>query len=244
MNKDNSYANILGIPISAKNRQEVNTYISNALSLKRNTVIFTPNAEILYRASRSHPLSELLLKADLLLADGAGVVAASHLLKAPLPCRITGIDTAEFILWEASKNGLSVYLLGGRESVAERAAKALMKKYPKLRICGYHHGYFKSSDDMIRHISDASPDILFVCLGFPAQERFIIENAHNLPSLRLSIGLGGSLDVWSGDTCRAPMAMQKVGLEWLYRLCSDPKRIKRLPYLIGFSARVIKEKFK
>ena len=241
MNTASHNVDILGIPISKLNRQDTNTYISNSLSVCGNTVIFTPNAEILYKALRTPAMADILLKADLLLADGTGVVAASRLLKDPLPCRITGIDTAEFILSEAARQGLSVFLLGGRQGVAECAAKTLVTKYQGLRICGYHHGYFKNSDDVIHRISAASPDILFVCLGFPAQERFIIENAHKIPSLRLSIGLGGSLDVWSGNVRRAPKIMQSTGLEWLFRLCSDPKRIKRLPYLSGFCAEVIKE---
>lgn len=240
MDRKNDKSYILGIPFSKRDRLGAYTYISNALSEGRSIKIFTPNAEILYKTARSPRLAALLKKADLLLPDGSGVVAASRLLGDPLPCRITGIDTAEYILSVAEKQGLSVYLLGGKEGIAARAAASLTERFPRLQICGHHHGYFTYEEELVEKISAARPHILFVCMGFPAQEKFIVENAHKIPTLHLSMGLGGSLDVWSGDVRRAPKIVQKAGAEWLYRVIIEPRRIRRLPYLGAFAIAVLK----
>lgn len=242
----NSDVDIFGLLFLRKGKKATYKLISKALDGKGAIKIFTPNAEILYRAKTSPHLRAMLNEADLLLPDGVGIIAASRILKKPLPCRITGIDTSEFILSEAEKKGLSVYLLGGNQGVALMAAESIKARFPKLIISGAHHGYFTLEEEknkLISHISAQKPHILFVCLGFPAQERFIVENAYKIPSLRLSIGLGGSLDVWSGRVRRAPSVMQKAGLEWLYRIVSQPRRITRLPYLLGFCSAVLKEKW-
>lgn len=228
---------ISGVDFPKMNRQQALSYISEALNGRKAIKIFTPNSEILYKASQEPNLISLLSEADLLLPDGIGVIFASHILQDPLPCRITGIDTAEYILSEAERMALSVYLLGGMSGVAEKAAHELTKKHPRLRIVGAHHGYFRSQEEkrqVVGKIQAASPQILFVCLGFPTQERFISDTLSKLPSVRLAMGLGGCLDVWSGSIRRAPKIIQRVGLEWLYRILSAPKRIKRLPYLLLF----------
>lgn len=247
MSENFSKTYIFGLPFPMADKSALHAYLSKVLSGDKAVKIFTPNAEILYKASRSPSLSELLRSADLLLPDGIGVVAASRLLGDPLPCRITGIDTAEFILKKAEQLGLSIYLLGGKEGVAYRAALKLKSRFPRLLISGAHHGYFsseKEKSDVIAHIMEKKPQILFICLGFPDQEKFIVESSNKIPSLRLSIGLGGSLDVWSGDKNRAPKTVQRLGLEWLYRILSEPRRLSRLPYLLGFAAAVIGEKIK
>ena len=236
---------ILGIKFHKRNKEQVYEYISRALDENTPLRIFTPNPEIVYRATKEPELRSLLSKADLLLPDGIGVVVASRLLGEPLPCRITGIDTAEFILSEAEDRGLSVYLLGGAEGVALQAADRLRASFPRLLISGTHHGYFASNEESAAVISDISekrPDLLFVCLGFPAQERFILETTPEFPSVRLSVGLGGCFDVWSGNKKRAPRVMQVLGLEWLFRIASEPRRLLRVPYILGFSLAVFKQK--
>jgi N-acetylglucosaminyldiphosphoundecaprenol N-acetyl-beta-D-mannosaminyltransferase len=103
-------------------------------------------------------------------------------------------------------------------------------RYPTLQICGVHHGYFDKSGaenaEVIKKIRTAAPDILFVCFGFPAQEKWITDNLSSLPSVKLALGLGGSLDVWSGNIRRAPLLVQKAGLEWLWRTVLEPKRAR------------------
>ena len=244
MKEDRDTVNILGVEITRKGREDVHSLLRDALERRENLKLFTPNAEILYRASKDPELVSLLNQGDLLIPDGIGVTLASRLYREPIRERITGIDTAEFILSVAAERGMSVYLLGGADGVAEKAAKMLREKLPTLNVCGTHHGYFEKSgtesEEVAARISVARPDILFVCLGFPFQERFIAENTQGLPFLRLSAGLGGSLDVWSGKVSRAPRIMRKAGLEWLFRNLAEPIRFRRFPSLLGFALKALR----
>lgn len=193
------------------------------------SLIFTPNTAMLAQSIRDSKTAALLRCADLLLPDGIGVIAISRLLGSPLPTRIAGIDMAEYILALAAKKGLRVFLLGGKPGVAERAATKLKRKYPKLKICGTHHGYFGSHREerhcLLAQLHEARPQILFACLGFPKQEAWLLKNRQFLSDLRLGMGLGGSLDVWSGDKKRAPTLLGAMGLEWLWRALREPRRL-------------------
>ena len=205
------------------------------------TAVFTPNSEIMYRASRSKELCELLDSADLLFPDGIGSYIGMKLLKIPYDKRTSGIDLAEIILRECATCGHKVFLLGGKDGISARASKNLQSKYKGLIVCGNHHGYFENDKDVISKINSSGADILFVCLGFPKQEEWIRKNLKLLPSVKLAIGLGGSLDVWSGKVKRAPSIVSNVGLEWLWRILKDPKRLKRAGYLVNFFILLLKE---
>ncbi|MBO5883745.1 MAG: WecB/TagA/CpsF family glycosyltransferase [Clostridia bacterium] len=209
-------------------------------------VIFTPNSLILLRASKSAPDRRILNSADLLLPDGAGVIIASRFLGYPINKRRTGIDTAEELLAFAEKNSLSVFLLGGKKGVASPAAKNLKQRFPGLQIAGTHHGYFnkngQENQKVIDMINRVSPDILFVCFGYPMQERWIYENKDKLHSVKLLMGLGGSLDVWSGRIKRAPIQIQKMNFEWLWRMLQEPRRIKDVALLSIFFIKVAEQK--
>ena len=211
------------------------------------TAVFTPNSEMIYRSAKSKDLFNLLDSADILLPDGIGSYLGMKLLGNPSFERTTGIDLAERIMETAKSNGYKVFLLGAKDTVAFKAAKKLKSKYKGLNICGYHHGYFDKSGqenkEVIKRINSSCADILFVCLGFPEQEKWIANNLSSLSTVKLAIGLGGSLDVWSGDIKRAPRFVSKSGLEWLWRLCLDLKRLKRTGFLVGFALLVLKESF-
>lgn len=241
MENGENICHILGVKLNIHTKDSAWEQIKDILSERKNARIFTPNAEIIYKASKSQEQTRLLNSATLRLPDGAGVIMASRLTRRPLPERLTGIDTAERILQYAAERGLSVYLLGGKMGVAELAKKGLEERIPGLNICGTHHGYFdpygKENRAIIDELQVLRPDILFVCLGFPKQEEWISKNTPRLPFLRLSMGLGGSLDVWSGEVKRAPDVFQKLGLEWLWRAVCDPHRIFRLPCLAAFFAK-------
>lgn len=234
MGRTNTDKNILGVRVCALTREKTLKLIERRLLSGKRTAIFTPNLEILSSASRDRSLLSLLNSSDISVPDGIGIYLASLVGGSRLPERSTGIDTAEQILRIAEKQNLHVFLLGGKKGVAKKAALALKKRYPRLTVCGTHHGYFdknkscKENISVIRSINTAKADILFVCLGFPLQERWIVENLPSLPSLRLAMGLGGSLDVWSGNIRRAPSWVQSIGLEWLWRAFREPKRAKRL----------------
>ena len=238
---------ILGIPFLPMTRREAHAKLAR-LALGRHTSrVFTPNPEILLHASEDEAFATLLRSADLLLPDGVGVLLGARLLGTPLPERLSGIDSAEFLLSFAAKHSLRVFLLGGRKGVAEDAARALSARFLGLRIVGTHHGYFEkataSSENrsLLSLLQKAEPELLFVCFGAPMQEIWISENADKIPSLRLCMGLGGALDVWSGRIRRAPKSMQRCGLEWLWRTLSDPKRLPRLQSIPRFLWKIVQD---
>ena len=200
-------------------------------------VVFTPNAVMLERARKDTELSALLNRASLSLPDGAGVLWASKKMGTPLQERVTGIDFGSEILERAERSGLRVFLLGGAENVAERASENLRKKHPRLCICGTTWGYFHKTGEenarVISYIRACRPDVLFVCMGFPVQERWVMENLHYLTDIRVIACLGGSLDVWAGDLRRAPEWMSRTGMEWLWRMLRQPKRFAKLPKIVS-----------
>jgi len=126
--------------------------------------------------------------------------------------------------------------------VARRAAYEMKKKMPRLKICGAHHGYFaeRERENVVSRINATDARVLFVCLGFPRQERFALENAETLRGVTLIACLGGSLDVWSGETRRAPLLIRRIHLEWLWRVLLDPKRAKRLACSVAFLIEALK----
>ena len=208
------------------------------LSVGEPCVVFTPNALMMERARKDAELAHLLNRASLSLPDGKGVLIAAQKMGTPLCERVAGIDFGAELLARAERAGLRVFLLGGGEGVAERAAQNLQQKYPRLCICGTTWGYFERTGEenarVISYIRACRPDILFVCMGFPVQERWVMENLHYLTDIRTIACLGGSLDVWSGDIRRAPLWMSRMGLEWLWRMLRQPSRFANLPEILSF----------
>ncbi len=192
--------------------------------------VFTPNATIAAAARKSSALTALLQQADLLLPDGYGVLLAAKYAGTALRSRLPGIDAAQGVLHLCAKNNIPVYLLGSAPGVAERAAANWKQRLPSLPVAGTHHGYFSSAenDTLIESIRASGAQVVLVCLGFPAQERWILDNAPRLPRVKLLMGLGGSFDVWAGQVRRAPRLWQRLGLEWLWRCARAPHRLRTL----------------
>lgn len=201
----------------------------------------TPNAEIVYEAMHDQAFCELLNGAALVLPDGAGTVLGAKLLGTPLQEKVAGIDFAANLLGVLEAQGKSLYLLGSKPGIGEKAAEKMLEKHPKLRICGIADGYFKEEAPVIEKINQAKPDVLFVCLGAPKQEKFMKAHQEEL-DVRLMIGLGGSLDGFAGTVKRAPKWMIRLQLEWLYRLIKEPKRIGRMMRLPKFVLAVFKKR--
>ncbi len=193
-------------------------------------LVVTPNPEIVQRAKRDPEFARILAGAHLVIPDGIGVVYAARILGRPLKGRVPGIDFAAALLGRAAGMGKRLYLLGAAPGVAEQAAVNLQAAYPGLVVCGAHDGYFQEDGPVAGAIRAARADIVFVCLGFPKQEKWIDANGE-AAGARLYIGLGGSLDVFAGKVERAPASFQKLGLEWLYRLIRQPSRIGRMSKL-------------
>ena len=190
----------------------------------------TPNPEFLQQAKKNEKFRAVLNGADLVLADGIGVVKAASILGRPLKGRVPGIDFAAGLLGRMARSGERLFLLGAKPGIAETAAANLQKQYPGLMVCGTHDGYFQDPRPVIRAIQDAHADVVFVCLGAPKQELWMAEYGPSTGA-RLMVGLGGALDVFAGAVERAPEKWQKMGMEWLYRLLKEPKRIGRMAKL-------------
>jgi len=189
--------------------------------------VVTPNPEIVQLARKDEQFRTVVNNAALVLPDGIGIIYGAKILGRPLPARVPGIDFASALMKELSEKGGKVFLLGAKPGIAQAAKEKLEEQYPGLDICGTNDGYFKDDKPVIDKINAAGPDLLFVCLGAPKQEKWMAENIGRL-NAKLMIGLGGALDVFSGQIKRAPKLFRKLGLEWFYRLCKEPKRIGRM----------------
>ena len=203
--------------------------------------VVTPNAEIVYEAVQDDAFRQLLNGASLVLPDGAGVVLGAKILGTPIREKVAGIEFGDEICGLMAKTGGRVYLLGGKPGVAEAAAEKLKEKHPGLTICGTADGYFKDEEAVVAKVNEAKPDVLFVCLGAPKQEKFM-KNHFEALDAHLMLGLGGSLDGYAGLAKRAPKWMIDLSLEWLYRLIKDPKRIGRMMRLPKFVLICVGEK--
>lgn len=229
-----SKAVLYGIPLEPLTPRSALLRLCRYAEHGERKIVYTPNLQMLCRARHDSRLAELLRSADMLLPDGVGVSLLCKRNGLPDVGRVTGIDESHMLLQYAAHRGLSVFLLGGKTGVAELAQKRLCREIGGLRICGTHHGYFdkrKNSVEnraVVKKIRETAPDVVFVCFGFPTQEIWIKQNAPALPRVHLFMGLGGSLDVWSGKIKRAPVPFRAVGLEWLWRCAREPKRFASL----------------
>ena len=205
--------------------------------------VVTTNAEIAYEALHSEALCRVLNDAQLVLPDGAGVVLASKLVRSPLKQKVAGFDFAMLLLPVLAELGLRLFLLGSNPGVAEQAAEILREKHPDLCICGTADGYFSQDGEALEAIRAVQADVVYVCLGAPKQEFFMQRNL--VPSdAKLMLGLGGTLDVVAGHVKRAPRWMQKLGLEWFYRLLRQPSRFGRMLRLPKYIFAALKKRWK
>ena len=204
--------------------------------------VVTPNPEIVWLCRRDPALGRIVDGAALVLADGVGITLGAKILGRPLRARLPGIDFAACLMRELAACGQSVFLYGAKPGIAERAGEALRMQYPGLQIAGAADGY--GEDGPVRSaIQAAAPDLLLVCLGAPKQERWMAAHKGQL-DVGLMAGLGGALDVFAGVAQRAPERWRKLGLEWLYRLLKEPRRIGRMLRLPLFLLAVIGQRLR
>ena len=192
--------------------------------------VVTPNPEIVEVCREDSGARAAVNGADLVLPDGIGVIKGAAMLGTPLKERTPGVEFATHLMDKLAEEGKSLYLLGAKPGVAEQAGAKLAAAHPGLRIAGTHDGYFKEDGPVVEEIRAAAADVVFVCLGAPKQELWMVEHGP-ATGAHLMVGLGGSLDVFAGVVERAPEGFQKLGLEWLYRLVKEPKRIGRMAKL-------------
>lgn len=203
----------------------------------------TPNAEFVQRSEQDEKFRCALNGADLVLPDGISIVYAAKILGRPLQGRVPGCDFAVALCAWMAENNKKLFLLGAKPGVAEQAARNLEAAHPGLTVCGTHDGYFQEDAPVVEAIRAVGADVVFVCLGAPKQEYWMVEHGPRTGAAFL-IGLGGSLDVFAGTVKRAPEAWKKLGLEWLYRLLKQPSRIGRMAKLPLFLVSAVKAKGK
>lgn len=197
----------------------------------------TPNPEIVEVCREDPEALAAVNGADLVLADGIGVIYGARMLGTPLKGRVPGIEFAKALMARMAESGKSLFLLGAKPGVAETAAERLRERYPGLRIAGFHDGYFQEDGPIVENIRQSGADTVFVCLGAPKQELWMAKNGL-ATGARLLCGLGGSIDVFAGTVKRAPKFWCDHGLEWFYRLCSNPRRLGRMMKLPVFLVHV------
>lgn len=221
---------ILGIQFDNLTREEAKEAGAALLRSPEFHYAVTPNPEFILAADKDLEFQKILNQADLVLPDGIGVVYSAKILGTPLKGRVAGFDFACDMLDVLNEMGGRLYLLGAKPGVAEEAGRRILESHPSIVLCGTHDGYFKDSDPVAREVAQAQPDLLFVCLGAPKQEKWI-SRFGLVTGAKLAIGLGGALDVFAGNVERAPEQWQKAGMEWAYRLKKEPKRIGRMAKL-------------
>jgi len=233
---------VLGVGFDNLTMEQAVSRALSEMERRSGAFVVTPNPEIVWLCRGDKGLSDTVKDAALVLADGVGITLGAKILGRPLKARLPGIDFVSALFAEMAKNGQSVFLYGAKPGVAARAGAALTAQYPGLRVAGTADGY---SDDapVIAAICAAKPDLLLVCLGAPKQERWMAAHRGQL-DVGLMAGLGGALDVFAGEVARAPEVWRKLGLEWFYRLCKEPRRVKRMLKLPLFLFAVIGQRIR
>ncbi|HED54006.1 MAG TPA: glycosyltransferase [Phycisphaerales bacterium] len=220
--------------------------IAHALDDGRGGWVVTPNLDILHKLTHDRSFASLVEPASLRLADGMPLIWASRLAGTPLPERVAGSDLVWAICERAARDDRSVFLLGGDEGIAPKAAEVFEDRYPGLRVVGTHCPPFGFERDagqraeIITRLREANPDIVLVALGCPKQEKLIASLLTDFPKAWF-LGIGISLSFVTGDVQRAPRWAQKLGMEWIHRLIQEPGRLGRRYIIVGipFALRVL-----
>jgi N-acetylglucosaminyldiphosphoundecaprenol N-acetyl-beta-D-mannosaminyltransferase len=250
--KPNTRCWIANVPVDCITLEEAAAGIVNAVRKRmagKPLLIMGPNAQLVTLAQRHAHFADALRSADVNVPDGISIVLASRLLGEFIPERVTGGDLMERLCADAVLHGLSIFLLGGLPCAAKLAAQTLKRKYPMLKVAGTYCpplGFEHDPEEngrIRKMIADAAPDLLFVAFGAPKQEIWMRENCLSLP-IGAAMSVGAALDTQAGLRKRAPRWTHKIGLEWLYRLLREPRRLWRR-YLFGntyFTYLVLRQK--
>ena len=237
---------IFGITIDVLGMRDTVNLVEKYVVTKTPLHLMGVNADKINEIKANERLKRIINSCGIINADGASVVMASRFLGKPLPERVAGIDLMIELIDLCEKKGYSVYLLGAKQEVVEKTAEVLLATYKKLNIVGLHNGYFMKADwpDVSSEIKEKRPDFIFVGITSPLKE-YLIEFLQDDGNDGVFMGVGGSFDVISGKIPRAPLWMQNVGLEWLFRVMQEPRRLLKR-YFLGngkFIKDVVKEKF-
>ncbi len=234
-----------GVKITPVTMQGALDKIAGFVQCRKPRHVVTSDANAVLRAREDEEYAGIIRRAALVTPDGYGLVWGARLLNLPIYERVTGVDMVTGICERAAREDWGIYILGSEAGVAQTAALKLAEIYPGLRVVGTHHGFWRrdgkeaglspaeSDAKMADEICAAKPDVLFVAMGIPAQEKFIAAQMERM-NVPVSLGVGGSFDVYSGKFNRAPVKVQRAGLEWLYRVWIEPSRWRRMGYVPRF----------
>jgi N-acetylglucosaminyldiphosphoundecaprenol N-acetyl-beta-D-mannosaminyltransferase len=241
--QSHSRIQILGLPVDRVTMQETLGRIEEFIASDSPHLIITADASGIVQAQTDPYFQELFAKADLITPDSAGVLWAAKRFGTPLPERVSGVDIVQEVCRASSYKGYRVYFLGAAPGVAELAAEKLRLKFPGCNIVGARHGYFPPESDTVvaQEVAETRPDVLFVAMGIPRQEKFI-EATSSIIGAKVAMGVGGSFDVFSGKVKRAPVFLQRMKMEWCWRLLQNPKKIGKVMLLPRFVLLVLKAK--
>lgn len=236
---------IFGIRVSKVDMKTTVSYLTDAVHNRVPHQVITANPIMVMAALENPSYMEIMKSAELVVPDGTGVVWAADYCKEPVAERVAGFDLLHELLRQGESYNWRVYLLGSTPEVIRETTSRLQTGYPGIVIAGYHDGYFGPEEDeqILAGILEAKPDLLFVARGADSQEPWIAKYKSRL-QIPVMMGVGGSFDVISGKSRRAPKAFQKLRAEWLYRLIKEPTRYKRMLALPKFAVKVVREKDK
>lgn len=217
---------LFGIPILAVTMSEILSVLGKQIEKKESIQIGVVNAAKVVNMHRDKSLKEDVLSSDIILADGAAIVLASVFLRKPLPERVTGIDLMYELFQQGTGLGYRVYCLGATEAVSKTMEDKIKSDYPGLILAGRHNGYFTSKEEesIANDIAQSKADILLVAMTSPKKENFLARWSDTI-NVPICHGVGGSFDVMAGKVKRAPIFWQKMGMEWLYRVIQEPRRM-------------------
>lgn len=221
---------ILGVPIDNVTLEDVGTITEKLIEESNKTckMVFAPNVEFIMMAQKDRDFFNLLQESSLSTPDSIGVIIGAKLQKKAFKERIPGQSYFRKVVELSNEKGYSIYLLGGEPGIPEKTKENLEKLFPNVNIVGLHNGYFDKNveKEIINEINSLQPNVLFVALGAPKQEKWIKEYRHEL-KVDIAAGQGGTYDYEAGKIKRAPVWIQKIGMEWFWRLVKEPTRIKR-----------------
>ncbi len=238
---------LFSIPVHAMRMDEVLDRVDETIARRGGLQIGVVNAAKIVGMRSNDLLRRSVLSSDLILADGISVVWASRLLGRPLPERVAGIDLMMGMIRRGNERGYKLFCLGATDEVLDKVSARLAADFPNVRQVGRQNGYFSDDDEakIADRIAAAKPDILFVAMTSPKKEKFLASWSDRI-GVPVCHGVGGSFDVFAGKVLRAPERWQRFGLEWLYRLKQEPRRLLRR-YMVTntlFCAMVLSELLK
>ncbi len=237
MSKLNSYS-IMGMKVHDVNMEESLETIDGFVKQGGSHLVVTLGVEMVMASDKDTEFRDIVNSASLVTPDSVGILWAGRRAGYPLRQRVPGVELLEAAARESAKYGWRTFFLGAKPGVAKAAGEKLKEKYPGFNFVGEYHGYFKNDEEPLKAIEEAKPEIIFIALGFPAQEKWFMRNKDRLGNM-VGVGVGGSFDVISGTIKRAPAVFRKLGLEWFHRLITQPSRIMRMAVLPAFALKVL-----